>query len=432
MRFAAIIPTAFIAIFLIGLHACNEPSDVGLNVQPAGDAIGLIITDTFTLEVTSVEQDSLRTDESAAALNLLGRYFDPIFGISKSSIYTQFRLPNNNNNFSFGDSPVLDSIVLTLEYKGYYADSTSDQQIEVYRLDEDMEIDSNYFSNSTVLSGQQLFNGLVEINPIDSVDLGGVNRSPHIRLKLDDALGNEFLDDANAASFLDNESFIQFFKGVQVKTVDMPGSGTGTIAYIDLLASLSKLSLYYSNLTGDSLVANFEVNGFCSRFSNFNHDYSVASFGNVFPIPGDNKAYLQSMAGLKTKILIPNLRNIISDGLVSINKAEMVFPVEDITDLYPPHASTILLAVDSAGKDVLLVDILESGSYYGGNYNFVDNTIRFNIARHIQRLLSNDVDNYGLSLISVGGSTNAFRTVIAGSERTDSRMYIEITYSKLD
>jgi hypothetical protein len=413
------------------LSACTDPSDVGLNVQPASDSINVLVTDTLSLDVEVIEEDSLRTDEGVASLNLIGRYFDPVFGVASSSLYTQFRLPNNTNNFSFGDSPVLDSVVLTLQYKGYYGDSVSTQMIEVLRLDEDLAIDSNYFSNSTVMAGQQLFSGMVEIRPKDSVDLGGVNRTPHLRLHLDDAIGQEFIDDANAGSFVDNDAFIQFFKGVRVRTTDVPGSGDGSIAYIDLLASLSKFTVYYSNNSADSLEANFEVNGFCPRFSAFEQDYTMASFGQP-PLSGNNKAYIQSMSGLKTRITIPNLKNLVADGPVSINKAEMVFTAEEMTDEYSAHEAALLLAVDSTGKDVIIIDLLESAGYYGGTYNSTDKTIRFNIGRHIQRILSNDLDDYGLSLVGVSAATNASRTVLVGPDRLTDRMYLRITYSKLN
>jgi Domain of unknown function (DUF4270) len=432
MKLSALTSSLLILAFISGVMSCKDPSDVGFVVQPAGDAVDLLITDTFSLEVSVIEEDSLRTDESSASLNLLGRYFDPIFGISVSSFYTQIRLPNNNNNFSFGDSPVLDSIVLTLEYKGYYGDSVTQQKVEVYRIDESLQIDSNYFSSSQVITGQQLFSGVVAVNPLDSVDLGGNNRSPHLRLRLNDALGEEFIDDANAGSFVDNDAFVQFFKGLYVKTADKPSYDMGSIAYFNLLASLSKLTVYYSNVTADSLAANFEINGQCPRFSKFDHNYAVSSFGNMFPIPGNDKAYVQSMSGLKTRITIPHLKNIIADGPVAINKAEFIFYVEDNTSKYTPHESAFFLAVDSAGKEILIIDVLESSSYYGGSYNSSDKTIRFNIARHMQRLLSNDFDDYGLSLISVGGSTNARRTVFIGPNRTDPKMYLRLTYSKLN
>lgn len=431
MRSSVVQLLFFGSVFSILLYSCTDPTDVGLNVQPASDSINVLVTDTLTLDVEVIEEDSLRTDEGVASLNLIGRYNDPVFGIASSVLYTQFRLPNNTNNFSFGDSPVLDSVVLTLQYKGYYGDSVSSQMFEVHRLDEDLAIDSNYFSNSSAMAGQQLFSGMVELRPKDSVDLGGVNRTPHLRLLLDDAIGQEFIDDANAGNFVDNDAFIQFFKGVRVSTSDIPGSGDGSIAYIDLLASLSKFTVYYSNNSADSLEANFEVNGFCPRFSSFDHDYSQATFGQP-PLSGNNQAYVQSMSGLKTRIKIPHLQNLVADGPVSVNKAEMVFTTEEMTDEYSPHEAALLLAVDSTGKDVIILDLLESAGYYGGNYNSSDNTIRFNIARHIQRVLSNDLDDYGLSLVGVSGSTNASRTILVGPDRMTDRMYLRLTYSKLN
>jgi hypothetical protein len=416
------------------LSACSDPSTVGIDVVPDASGGNTFYTDTITIETTVIREDSLQTDEGIALFNLAGSYTDPVFGLSRASFYTQFRLPNNNANFSFGSSPVLDSVVLTLAYADYYGDTITQQQFEVYRLDASMFKDTAYYSNDVVQTGAQLFNSLVSISPKDSVDLGGALKAPHLRLKLDDALGTEFLDAANVDKFLSNTAFIEFFKGLYVKTADVTTSGAGCIASFNLTASMSKLTVYYSNLSGDSLSANFEVNADCPRFNHFEHDYTTSEFGNTFPIVASPRLYIQSMAGLKTRIKFPFLAGIDGNGSVAINKAELIVPALD-NSFYKSHTNLLVFGVDSEGKEALIPDLIESSSYYGGNYDAVYKQYKFNIARYVQRLVSDDLAgdgiDYGLSIISSGGPVNALRTIVPGPATPDTKIQLRITYSKL-
>lgn len=427
--------SAILIAAMAGVSACSDPSTVGIDVVPDASGGNTFYTDTITIETNVIREDSLQTDEGIALFNLAGSYTDPVFGLSRASFYTQFRLPNNNANFSFGSSPVLDSVVLTLAYADYYGDTVTQQQFEVYRLDEVMFKDTAYYSNDVVLAnGTWLFNAPVSIYPKDSVDLGGALKAPHLRLKLDDALGTEFLDPANTDKFLSNAAFIEFFKGLYVKTADVTTSGAGCIASFNLQASMSKLTVYYSNSSGDSLTANFEVNADCPRFNHFEHDYSLAEFGNTFPITGSQKLYIQSMAGVKTRIKFPYLAGIDQDGAIAINKAELLVPAID-NSFYKSHTNLLILGVDSSGKEALIPDLVESSTYYGGSYDAVYKQYKFNIARYVQRLVSDDLPgdgiDYGLSIISSGGPVNALRTIVPGPVSADSKLQLRITYSKL-
>jgi hypothetical protein len=419
------------AIIGLSVAACTEPDTTGIDVQPASDQIKVFFTDTMTLDVQTIREDSLQSDEVTASLNLLGSYTDPVFGLSRAGFYTQIRLPNNNTNFSFGDSPVLDSIVLTLAYSDYYGDTITPQQIEVWRLSEMMYKDTNYFSNDAITVSDQLFAGTVDVRPKDSVDLGGVNKAPHLRLKITNAaLISEFQNESSS-SFTDNSAFTSFFKGVYVKALDITSAGSGCIMSFNLLSSMSKFTIYYSNSSADSLEANFEINSDCPRFNHFEHDYSTSAFGNTFPIPGTDKIYIQSMSGLKARIKIPHLSNLFALGPVAINKAEVTIPVED-NSVFGNHQTLLLFGLDSAGKEVITADFLESATYYGGTYSSTDKVYKFNIARQLQRLLSNGFPDYGMSLVSAGGAVNGYRTVIPGTLRTGDKLILKITYTKLN
>ena len=131
---------------IIGLVAiaCSDPNTIGLEVQPTSDAIIISDTSSFSWQNSQTEsEDSLRTDE---ALNLiLGEIDDSKFGVNRGSFYTQILLTENNTNL--GTSPVVDSVILSYAYSGYYGDLEEFTSIEVNKISQDIYKDSIYYSN---------------------------------------------------------------------------------------------------------------------------------------------------------------------------------------------------------------------------------------------------------------------------------------------
>lgn len=412
--------------------SCSEPGTIGVEVLPEGDQPGVYYDTTITIIAETVREDSLRSDEAVATFNLAGSYTDPVFGLTRASFYSQVRLPNNNASFTFGTDPVLDSVVLTLAYADHYGDTLTPMFVEVFQTDQELSIDSNYYTNDQLTLGQQLFAGTVAVRPKDSLEISGAKRAPHLRLRLDDTFGTSFLT-SPSSNFSTNETFIQYFKGIHVRTSDVTGTGQGVIMAFNLLAGMSKLTFYYTN-TGDTTKrsANFEINPNCPRFNRYEHDYTTAEFGNSFPVAGNNKLYVQSMAGLKVRLKFPDIRNLIAAGPVSINKAELVIPVLD-NGTFKNHTSLLVFGVDSAGKEAIIPDLLESVNYYGGSFATLTNSYNFTLSRYVQALMSKpDVTDYGLSLIASGGAFNASRTVIPGTGASGDRIKLRLTYSKLN
>ena len=93
--------------------------------------------------MTTESVDSLRSDEPSSLL--LGSIDDPIFGENISSFLTQISL--SQSNIDLGSNPIVDSVVLSYSYSGYYGDLTSLNNIQVNYSDEKIYKDSIYYSN---------------------------------------------------------------------------------------------------------------------------------------------------------------------------------------------------------------------------------------------------------------------------------------------
>ena len=104
---------SFLAIAI--LSGCKKPdSSVGIGNLPDEDMMSLVTIDTLTVEMVTVREDSLKTDELSSAV--LGKVFHPRIGTVNASFATQLRL--DYPNIDFGLNPVADSIFLKLKYTG--------------------------------------------------------------------------------------------------------------------------------------------------------------------------------------------------------------------------------------------------------------------------------------------------------------------------
>ena len=413
-----------ILIFVFLLSACDDPGIIGLDVQPPGDNFNISFSDTSTLITFTVREDSIQSDERG--LNLLGSYEDPFLGKTYASIYTQFVLPANNVNFGSEFTP--DSLVMTLAFSGYYGTLSSPQTLQVFQLSEDIYVDSSYYSSRNFAYNSTNLTPNVTISP--------QNGDSVVVVKLNDVLFT-----SSDFSFADNDAFLSFLKGFYITTETITlGS---SILYFDLESPLTKLTLYYSNIPkGDCCPENFsfdfEINDNSARINHFDHDYSGTPILSSDFILGDALVYVQAMAGVKTKILFPYLKNWVASQKIAVNKAELVLSIEGGTDgTYETPEKLFLLGIDSLGETYGITDLFEGESYFGGTYNSMNKEYRFNIARHVQEILNGSKTNDGLYLIilntleSSGSAVSANRVVLKGGGNPTAKMKLNLTYTKL-
>ena len=413
---------------------CKDPDNVGLEVLPPEDLAGISVADTFSLTTEITKEDSLQTRSDFNAY-VLGAMNDNVFGKSNASFYTQLNLITANPNFS---NATCDSVVVSLLINGYYGDTlNSIQQFSVYRLNEPLYKDSTRYTNQKPqLVGTPIpVISASEICPTDSITIHGVT-APQLVLRLDPQLGTTILN-ASANDLSSASNFNAFFKGLYFEA--QLTSGNGAMVYCNFSEGgttqatyPSKLRIYYTIGT-TSTHFDFVLNG-SAHFNYFVHDYSTAVFANHFNDPsfGSSLCYVQSMAGIKTKINFPFLDAINSAGNISINKAQLIIYVDNsTTSSYAAHDKVGLAGIDSAGGGFFLTDNIESTSSFGGDLTS-GNEYVFNIPRHFQQLLNGQRKNYGLFLVSSGGAVNANRTVIGGGANPSLKMKLKLTYTKLN
>lgn len=401
-------------LFLLGLIiglilvSCTDPNTIGLEVHPPSDII-LIESNAFQeLNSKSESEDSLRSDE---ALNLiLGEIEDPMFKINTGNFYSQILLAQNN--IDLGINPTVDSVVLSYTYSGYYGEPANFIDLEVYKIAEyeNLYKDSIYYSNSDIDVEERIDQSSQGCN------LSANSENPFIRVNLTDEFGEEILQLGTEGKLIDNETFLEYFKGIRVSASTQ---SPGCIFYLNPDGSNSYLKIYYHNNESgtDTLSLDFDLGGDAARINWFNEK-------NYNSILEDNsRIYIQSMGGYKARISISSLDSIkpLLDGKV-INKVMMIFNVEggSQTD-YEAHEKLVLVRVNEEGENIFLADL--GDPYFGGDLD--NDKYEFNITRYFFQLLNNESYTNDLYLLPAGAVVNANRTIL------DKAISLEIYYSEL-
>jgi len=429
-------------IFSITLVSCKKDGE--LFPEFNDENLTIHFTDTFNILTSIIKDDSIRTDFSGA--NLLGIYHDSIMGVAASSIYTEITLAGANVNF--GDNALVDSVVLSMKYletTSFYGNVFNPMSIEVLRLSEKFT-KSEYYSNEDLSSsGFPTPLATLTYTPFmnDSVDViqnGDTTRqAPHLRILLDNAFGQEILDAGkNGNTIVNNAALKDIVNGLHITTSSNVNNttlnkGEGSIISFDMNSSLSTVTVFYRNDQGPGKSYSFIINSESKKFNRFSHNYTNTDVEKHLTGVGFDSTvtYVQAMSGVKTKLNIPDIKNLNKDGKIIINKAELIFSINDgsnTTLKAIPNLS--LTGINASGEAIFLIDFFEGSTYFGGSYNETSKTYTFNIARHLQDLINNDKTDYGLYLVASGSSVIANRSIINSFKHPSNKIKLNITYSK--
>ena len=396
-------------------------------------------TDTaFIVKAYSEIEDTVVTDETS--YNLLGSMITNNFGKTTASFYTHIRLSTVSPDF--GSNPVADSAILTFVYHGYYGNILTQQHLTVYRVTDDIFFDSSYYSNSYF--GFDSLNALADFYYVpdpDNIIVDSVEVPGRLRIPLNDNFSALMLDTSNYSNFTDKDKFVEFFKGLYVKSEiqDNWTGSVGAILYFDLLDANSNVQLYYHNDSTDSLSYTFNINLNSARVGRFSHDYSMSkneTFKQMI-INGDTslgseKLYLQSMAGVKTLFSFPGLKEWAQSNVISINEAKLILPVVNSIEDYGVPSSLVLFKYTDDGKLATPLDYHEGEAYFGGKYFENINAYQYRLTYHIQSLLNGEPDN-GMVLFTSGKSVNADGVELSGTDSSlPNPIILKITYTKLN
>ena len=430
-----------IGTLALAFASCKKsPETIGNNLISDNNYIGVYHTDTTKIICHSYF-DSIATSHATSAL--LGATKDPVFGQTEAGFYTQFR-PSVAGQ-SFGNNPVMDSLVLQLCISGYYGDTTLMQTVHAYVLSDSLMVDSTYYSYSSVATENIDHANSHHFcpHPRTKVHIIGTDTvtQPVIRVPLSQELGN-YLMTLDTTAYSRPDLFKQHFKGLYLTCE--PVSMNGAISYINLTNNTyTLLQLYYHDAaTPDKPMRyNFYVTSSDAYFNHFDHDYSQGSPEFVSQLIDEQEAlgqssiYLQTMGGVRAWVKFPNL-NHWTDSLegchLVVNEAKLILPASSMmTDsVFKAPTNFILLGFKADSTTYLLPDYYEGSGYFEGTYSARNQAVTFRITEYLQSIIMEEKDNIGLCLGINGAAYNASRLVINGPDSNEiEKMRLEVTYS---
>lgn len=432
--------TGLSAIFLsMVLHTqCDKPeTQIGKEIQSDEDQIGFFTTDTVSFNFKTKVADSLRVDELSQ--NVFGALQDAQTGSFKASIATHIRISTADVDFGDEANIVVDSLILSLVYSGSYGDTNYLLPIEVYELDQVIELDSAYYSNDnfTSLSENLVADGFVtpEHRPSLPLILGGDTLTPMVRIPLKNSLAQRFIDNSGQSALQDNDQFIEFFKGLYITTPATPAIGEGLALYFNLLHIDTKVTMYYRDQTAQDTVAfDFLINGNSARITDYTLDPSGSIASNyLMDTTLQDFGFIQSAGGMRTEVSFPYLQNLKDSlGDFSINEAILILPVAEGTEVDPtsPHSNIFITTLNEEGNEVILPDQLEGSTFFGGTYNEDEKQYEIRITRWLQQVLYGSRPQNDLRIIASLSGVTANRTVLQGFGISSTKPKLSLKISK--
>ena len=419
------------------LASCkDEHTPIGEDIL--GNLVDTEFTDTITLQAYSFLEDTINTTNTSA--NILGHISDPVFGKSNAGIFTQLSLSGSAVNF--GNHPVIDSLILTLQLSGYYGDTNSCVGIRVHQLNESLDSQVQYYQNSTVSYDPTPLNYSLTgytIRPSSTVVVDTSVLGAHLRIRLSDQFGQYLLNHQNDLNY----RFQNFLKGLYIEAVSHTGND-GYMLLTNMTSALSGMTLYYHNEDGQQQRYTLSCSENCVRFTHIDHAYSTSGSTDFIQEVlqgqaslGEQVLFIQGGGGVKTRITFPYLENTFAqfNNRVVIHRAELV-----ITNVQPdekiftqPNILTLqgIRKSDNAIRFLPDDDYYTSANYFGGTYDASKSEYRFRITKYVQQLILQQDDwCNAMNLIVRGSAVRPHRLVLDGtSPVSPSRLRLELTYS---
>ncbi|WP_319591997.1 DUF4270 domain-containing protein [uncultured Draconibacterium sp.] len=433
------------------LFACqSDENDLGLDILPEEDLIN-VRNISVSDDISSYTFSENGIVSNKGATNLLGTLNDSVFGKTTANFATQFRLTEFPD---FGTNPTVDSVRLYLYYRNVYGDTVTTQHIKVYEMETYLDPEAEY-TQDIDLKSMASDVALAEFDFTPKVVLDSATQDTNyqmLTIPLDNALGQKLIG-ADSLDLVNNDVFLQYFKGLLIESADVSGEGSLVTLHTTPSSTFrgSALAVYYNNDENtilleededpDTLWQPYVITQYSLRVNEFKHDYTGTPFLADLDQEDEeqDRVYVQATGGLKSKITISGLESWKDSTNMGINKAEIIFHVDTVaSDIhnYPPPSQLLFTFVAPDGEEYRPVDYFFNPVFYGGGLDTSDYTYRFNITQHVQQIIDypdpadedNYVGNQGFFLTTGQRSDIPNRVVLKSAKNGGVDM--KITYTK--
>lgn len=385
--------------------SCKKDHGVlGVEVQPGEDGLNADFAGDIPVYAHSSPYDSIVSYNDA--WKYIGSNNDPDFGQTDVGIYFKTYLSATNIDFGSDSKYISGEIILVLD-NDWVGDKTASLTFSVFPLDSVLYpaprvyyTSNNRLHNKTMISAYTC--------TYTSMLIPGSSSSvlvPVLRIKLDSNYMKSLMFDTQ--NLVDNDTYQAKYKGYYI-AASIAGGGEGAIFKANLDNDYSGLHLFYTTaaVPEDTIDFNFKTKGALnSRFNTVKFNYSQ-NLKDQFQDStlGSSALYLKGLGGTRLKVQIPFLQNYSDSFQVSVNRAELIFNIDQsFTALgnYTKPPRLTLLSMDTIGRETYLQDLKSTTDNirYDGYYDESNKRYVFNLAREAQLIFRGQKKNRGFYLV---------------------------------
>ncbi|MDF2187774.1 DUF4270 family protein [Paraflavitalea sp. CAU 1676] len=452
-----------------------DTTDLGNELIPAVDNVKTFETVLDVQTDNFLYPDSTRVDGSSLhALGIISD--DPEFGSTDARIYSNFSPATYGTSpFAVKDSVVIDSIVLSLSFGGFYGDSNAIQRYEVYQIDPA----TNNFKDSLYRVDEPDFAVLPGVLGSRDVDFKILNDSVlyrngkdtvrtinELRIKLDTAFGRQFVNFDTAVQYKNDSAFKTYFKGLAIKTNSGASANKTGLAYFSLTNTTNTKLTFYTRVTNNGVIDTTTQAFAYNSGTQANLITRQAAHGYKQYLengnPVDDKVYIQSSPGSYATVKVLGLDTFAQVNRV-IHRAELIIEQipSQLDNIYTTPPLMFIDAKTATGDSTLTIrnDYIpnsQTGSYdiatLGGNY--LNKKYVFTLSRYLQSVVTKKQPYYLLRIyaplytdpyyqdanavskawptfVYVNSPVANGRLVAGGGSHPTQKMRVRIIYSKI-
>ena len=409
-------------LILFTLNQCsdNEPTQIGLNFQDNKSESNIVrVRDSTQILTRTVEGwgiSSVNQDK-----NVLGSYYDPVFGLVNASIMTEIRQLTSK---PFEEISSIDSVVFRIKLDKVFDAFASFQEVILFELTQHLQDTANYYSDLD----HQLFH---DTDTLSRYKINYTDTSEMVSIKLDNKIAERILM-ADSATLSSISAFTEFFNGFYItcKAVNNQNRDTssGNLAQLNLTSEETEFVIHYNDT-----VAVFIVEGISNvRVNLFDHEYEQSSVGESLTSPEDDSImYIENLGGVNTKLELPVLKALkdsFPSSSVSLARVELkLFPSTSSYELIGEENFPNLMIIEAPYTDKRNYQLVNR---YNDTYKEADDYYLFDITGAVQGyLMGSDEMNLYLQGSLNSNATN-YQRVILNGVNSNKPPQLSITYLK--
>jgi hypothetical protein len=449
-RLARILILASFSLFAVITTSCEKGVlKLGTDLLPEEDFVAISSIDTLSIFSYTMYEDRIRSDNPS--VSYLGQINDPTFGTTGAEFVTQLRL---NEKWTGGGHVKIDSVFLYWHLLSASGGTSTAQTMKLTEISEVLYPDSAYYSDrKPKLTASSWDNIQIPV---------GIAGDTSIKVILPNEFGEHIFNDPSQLFYANQihfnpafPDFRSYFKGLYVQmhpstdpmlvslylsppdannTAHTTATNFIAIFVTDSLGVSSEFDLIFDSKLGNA------------AYNIYSHDYTTAdpalSIKHINDNYRDTLSYLQYLNGVYTKIVLPGLEKLKTDGTlgkIGVNKARLVVPIhitdssKYISDQVPPQL--VLRYKNDEGSNTLVPDYVMGSDYYDKSHQFFDGNLdsinhvyNFNIPQFVQSYLdgTGDIVKPEFEIYQGAGTRN----VVFGANKNRTPVKFEFTYTK--